>query len=88
MILFFCVSRGIDTLGYLCIQVFEHLLIHWPHQETGVEQFPDHETSAHFGFLWMLRPLVKWHLGVTEQFIWKHISVVQERMKVIEIPSE
>ena len=41
------------------------------------------------GFLWMLRPLVKWYLrGVTEQFIWKHIQIVQETMKVVEIPSE
>ena len=40
------------------------------------------------GLLWMLRPLVKCHLRVTEQFIWKHIQVVQERMKVVEIPSE
>ena len=36
----------------------------------------------------MLRRHVKWHLKVTEQFIWKHIQVVQERMKVFEIPSE
>ena len=39
-------------------------------------------------FLGTLRPLVKWHLRVTEQFIWKHIQAVQERMKVVEIPSE
>ena len=25
------------------------------------------------GLLWMLRHLVKWHPGVAEQFIWKHI---------------
>ena len=40
------------------------------------------------GFLSMLRRHVKCHLKVTEQFIWKHIQVVQERMKVFEIPSE
>ena len=28
------------------------------------------------------------HLGVTEHFIWKHIRVVQERIELIEIPSE
>ena len=40
------------------------------------------------GFLWMLRHLVKCHLKVTEQFIWKHIRVVQEKTELIEIPSE
>ena len=41
------------------------------------------------GFLWMLRALVKWLLrGVTEQFIWKQIRVVQEKIELIEIPSE
>ena len=39
-------------------------------------------------FLWMLRCLDKWHLGVTEHFIWKHIWVVQEKIELIEISSE
>ena len=41
------------------------------------------------GFLWMLRHLIKCHLGVTEQFIWgplKHIRMVQEKIKLIGIP--
>ena len=32
--------------------------------------------------LGMLRHLVKWHPGVAEQFIWKHVRVVQEKMLV------
>ena len=41
------------------------------------------------GLLWMLKHLVKWHLEVTEQFIWgplKYIRVVQEKIKLTEIP--
>ena len=41
-------------------------------QEIGVKQFPDHKLQP-LGLLWMLRHLVKWHPGVAEQFIWKHI---------------
>ena len=43
---------------------------------------------SHFGFLWMLRRHVKCHLRVTEQFIWKHIWVVQEKIELTGIPSE
>ena len=40
------------------------------------------------GFLWVLRCLDKWHLGGTEQFIWKHIWVVHKKTELIKIPSE
>ena len=35
-----------------------------------------------------VRRLVKCHLRVTEHFIWKHIWVVQEKIELMEIPSE
>ena len=57
------------------------------HQEAGVEQFPDLETSATWPLVDVETSNGTW--GVTDQFIWaplKHIRVLQEMIKLIELP--